>query len=208
MQINKTKKLNQLASILWISNLQFFVLQFFVALSFEPSYSIKSNTISDLGNTVCGPYGERLVCSPDYAWMNLSLAVLSLTMIAGSYLFLRLSKHTKLEVTGFSMMALSGLGSLLVGLFPENSISSLHLLGAGLSFVFGNLAIILISKVHANLYFRSISIFAGSTALILLALLLTNNYLGIGLGGIERLVAYTQNVWMATYGILRLKKSR
>lgn len=199
------KELNKLAAISWISSLQFFAIQILVASSFKPDYSIKANTISDLGNTVCGPYGDRLVCSPDYIWMNLSLAVLSFTMITGSVLFLRLSMRTKLELIGFSMMALSGVGSLLVGIFPENSISTLHLLGAGLSFTFGNLAVILIALTHPNRTFKVISVIAGSSALVLLLFLITNNYLGLGLGGIERLVAYTQTFWLVSYGIMSLK---
>jgi hypothetical membrane protein len=202
--MNKDKYLTA-AGILWISNLQFFLVQLLVARSFIPSFSIKNNTISDLGNTVCGPYGSREVCSPDHLWMNLSFVILGITMIAGSILLIRNLPKNKYQNTGLIFMALSGVGTILAAIFPENSISSFHILGAALSFIFGNMAVIIVSaskpKFMSEL-FQNISILMACIALILLLFMVTNNYLWLGLGGIERIVAYVQTIWMTSVGVM------
>lgn len=58
-------------------------------LRFSPSYSLAHNTISDLGDTTCGIFNGRPICSPLHVLMNISFVVLGLTMVAGSLLVSR-----------------------------------------------------------------------------------------------------------------------
>lgn len=191
-----------LPAVLWISSIQYFLVQIYVASNFYPNYSLRQNTISDLGHTVCGPYGDKLVCSANFLAMNISFIILGLTMLFGALLNQKHSSTSKLSSFGFSGLALSGLGTVLIGIFPENSISSLHIIGAGIPFLVGNISLVILSRsLEVGKYFSIYTFLSGFTALIALALFLTQNYLGLGIGGIERIVAYPQTIWLISYGI-------
>lgn len=186
----------------WIASIQFFIINLVVALAWPPHYSFLNNTISDLGNTVCGDYGGRYVCSPDHILMNISFIVLGATMIAGSALIYHEFRTSWPSALGFSFMAIGGLGTLLVGIFPENTISGLHVLGATLPFLIGNLSMIILGlnlKMPQSL--RVYSIVSGAVALVAALLFVTNHYLGLGTGGMERLAANLQTVWLIVFGL-------
>lgn len=103
-------------------------------------------------------------------------------------------------------MGLAGFGTILVGLFPENSISNLHITGATLPFVFGNLGVLIVGICSDRFphWLRNLSIFFGVTGLIGLVLYLLNISLGIGHGGMERVTAYPQTIWMIITGVFLL----
>ena len=103
----------------------YFVIQVIVAWVFTPSYSLVSNSISDLGETSCGGYGSPAICSPRWWLMDYAgFVVLGLIMVIGSALLYhefteRAPRERHAAMLGFSLMALGGLGSILVGFFPE-----------------------------------------------------------------------------------------
>jgi len=88
--------------IFWIASLQFFVVQVVVRMAWNTPFSLTQNTISDLGNTACGVYAGRYVCSPLHAWMNISLIVLGITMAIGSILIYHEFRKTPDSAIGFS----------------------------------------------------------------------------------------------------------
>lgn len=102
---------------------------------FHPSYSLVSNTISDLGETSCrGGYGNGM-CSPRW-WLTdyVGFLLLGLVMVIGSALLYhefsqRVPRERRAAMIGFTLMALAGLGSILVGFFPENVNRTMHILG-------------------------------------------------------------------------------
>lgn len=186
----------------WIVSLQYFLVQLFVALDWARPYSLSRNTISDLGNTVCGRYGNNFVCSPLHGLMNASFIVLGLTMIAGSSLIYREFKEGRAAITGFTFMALAGLGTILVGAFPENTIGALHEIGASLPFFIGNLGMIILGATLEIPTFVAIyTAVSGVVSLIALFLLVSGHYLGLGIGGMERLTAYPQTIWLIVFGL-------
>jgi hypothetical membrane protein len=190
----------------WIISAQFFIVQFIVALGWPVHYSFKNDTISDLGNTVCGMYDTRFVCSPYYSWMNVSFIVLGATMIAGSTLIYQEFKKNKVNKLGFWLMALAGFGTILVGVFPENTIRFFHFTGALLPFLLGNIALLVFGlSLGLRGRFKIYTIASGAVALIALPLFFTHNYLGLGRGGMERLVAHPQTVWLVAFGIYMSK---
>jgi hypothetical membrane protein len=198
-------------AILWVLNLQYFIVQAIVAAAWTKGngYSWAHNTISDLGNTQCGEYGARIVCSPVHLAMNISFVVLGITISVGAILLGRELKPAFLGRLGFGCLAISGVGAALVGLFPENSVSVLHITGAALSFLIGNAGIILIGLSLRQLpkTLRTYTIFSGVIALIALVLFLQKTYLGLGIGGMERVVSYPQTVWMIVFGAYWLRHS-
>jgi LPXTG-site transpeptidase (sortase) family protein len=75
-----------LGPIIWMLCVQYFITQIVVASAWHTSFSLTRNVISDLGNTACGQYGDRFVCSPLHGLMNASFLLLGLTMATGSLL--------------------------------------------------------------------------------------------------------------------------
>lgn len=183
-------------------SVQYFITQLVVAAAWKLPYSLAQNTISDLGNTTCGLYGGRPVCSPRHALMNASFVVLGCTMMAGASLIYREFKQGRPAITGFTFMALAGLGTVLVGLFPENTVGALHEIGAGLPFFIGNLGeVILGVSLDIPKSLRLYTVASGAISLLALGLLLSGHYLGLGEGGMERVVAYPQTVWLVVFGL-------
>jgi hypothetical membrane protein len=117
-----------------------------VAARWAPPYSVSRNTISDLGNTACRAYGGRLVCSPLHGVMNASFITLGVTMMVGSVLILRQLGRSRGAAVGLAAMTISGLGVIMVGAFPENSVPAWHGIGAGVTFVVGPLGILLLGR--------------------------------------------------------------
>ena len=53
-----------LGPVIFTAATLYFLVQIIVAWVFVPSYSLVSNSISDLGDTSCGGYGSPGMCSP------------------------------------------------------------------------------------------------------------------------------------------------
>lgn len=188
--------------VFWMLSAQYFVVQVVVARAWTTSYNWRLNTISDLGNTNCGAYGARFVCSPWHGFMNASLIVLGVTMALGSLLIYQGFKNSRGSLGGFSCMAAAGIGTLLVGLFPENGTPSLHDLGAALPFLVGNVGLVMLSlSLPVSRSLRIYSFLSGALALTALALFMSHSYMGLGEGGLERIVAYPQTFWLIVFGI-------
>ena len=186
----------------WIASIQYFIAMFVAAVSWPTHYSVLQNTISDLGNTSCGLYSGRYVCSPDYIWMNASFVVLGLTMFIGSALIYHEFRKTMGSTIGFSFMGLAGIGTLLVGLYPENTVGNIHVIGAALPFVLGNIALIVLGlSLDISRFLRSYTTLSGVISLIALVLFITNHYIGLGPGGMERLTANLQTIWLIVFGV-------
>jgi hypothetical membrane protein len=191
----------RLGPVLYVAGMQYFAVQLLVALRWPRPYSISRNTISDLGNTACGTWNGRYVCSPLHNLMNGSFIVLGITMLLGSVLISRRHGKGRMATAGFTAMGLSGLGVVMVGIFPENSIPALHGLGSALPFTLGNAALIAMAiSLAMPLLLRLCVSLSGVAALVALAAYASSHYLGLGEGGTERVVAYPQTICLAVIG--------
>ncbi len=191
----------KLGPILYVTSIQYFAAQLFVALQWTPPYNLSRDTISDLGNTACGTWNARYVCSPFHNLMNASFVALGITMVLGSVLVSRHFVNGRASKAGFAAMAIAGLGVIMVGFFPENSVSALHGLGAAIPFVLGNASLIILAlslKMPAPL--RLYFFLSGVAALLGLLAYASSHDLGLGEGGIERVVAYPQTVCLIVIG--------
>ncbi len=187
---------------LWIVSFQYYVVQIIAAAAWKIPYSIINNTISDLGNTVCGDYSGRFVCSPLHGLMNGSFIMLGITMMIGAMLIYQEFSESLSSAFGFAFMALAGLGTILVGVFPENSIGIAHQLGAFLPFFVGNLGLVILGLVlDVPNSLRLFTFLAGVISLAAFGLFSLHFYLGLGIGGMERIVAYPQTVWLIAFGV-------
>lgn len=186
----------------------YFVVQLIAAWVFVPSYSLVSNSISDLGETSCGGYGSPGMCSPRWWLMDYAgFLLLGLIMLIGSALLYheftdRGPRERRAAMIGFSLMALAGLGSILVGFFPENENRTMHILGAFLAIAIGNVAILVLGGVLTlpESMRRSMLIFS-SLALVALLCFASHRSFGIGRGTMERIAAYPVTIWLITFGL-------
>jgi hypothetical membrane protein len=187
----------------WIVSVQYVFSQLYVAAGWiNPSYSWANNAISDLGNTACGIYSNRIVCSPRHYIMNTSFIVLGATMIAGSLLIYREFHNNRFSFVSFIGMGLAGFGTILVGVFPENTVAPLHATGAVLALLIGNLAIVGIGvNLPIGRVLRLYTVLSGAIALLAFFLYVTNHNLGLGMGGMERLAGYPQTLWLIIFGL-------
>lgn len=200
--------------MLWILAVQYFIVQLIVVAAWPVAHSWKENYISDLGNTVCGPYQGMYVCSPSHLLMNLSFIMFGITIALGAVLLYTQFRRTRLSLIGFILMIMSGVGSVLVGLFPENVGPVPHYIGALLGLVVGNISIVVLAVAlkDMNKLFRVYSSTTGLICLIAFTLFYFETYLGIGKGGMERVVSYGFTLWMIMFGvyatvrIMRIKK--
>ena len=135
----------------WIvATLQYAIVQVVVAAAWHhPPYSWLGNYISDLGNTVCGrftvPHGTpAYVCSPMHSAMNASFIIAGILTIAGALLLRSSWPRSRATAVALVLWVITGLGKIVVGLVPENTNISLHLLAA-FNIPVGCVAILLLS---------------------------------------------------------------
>jgi hypothetical membrane protein len=186
----------------------YFAVQIAVGWVFIPSYSLVSNSISDLGETSCGGYGQPAMCSPRWWLMDYAgFLVLGLIMILGSALLYheftnRVPRERRTAKFGFSLMALAGIGSILVAVFPENENRIMHITGAFLAIAIGNVAILVLGSrlILPESLRRSMLIFSG-LALAALLCFASHKSFGIGPGMMERIAAYPVTIWLITFGL-------
>jgi hypothetical membrane protein len=194
-------------AIVWMLAIQFFIAQAIVQSAWTTPFSLSTNYISDLGNTVCGPYpagSSRYVCSPWHAGMNASFISLGVIILVGAALIYRAFLAGRTRTLGLALLALAGPGEILVGLFPENVNITPHSIGAAAHFVSGNLGIVVLgitiaaTRRQPRRAISSISL--GSLGLLATALFVSGYYLGLGIGGMERIAAYPLPLWLILVG--------
>lgn len=191
------RRRRKLGALLYFSAVQYFLVQFVTGLRFSPRYSLANNTISDLGNSSCAVFNGRSTCSPLHTFMNVSFLTLGMAMIAGSVLLHNQYKKSRNATAGFGLFAVGGFGTVFVGLFPENTVLALHSMGATLPFLFGNVGVVILgASLKLPKAMAVYSVFSGMVALTALAIYVSGHYVGLGKGGVERLVAYPQTIWM------------
>jgi hypothetical membrane protein len=144
--------------------------------------------------------------------MNVAFIFLGIVMAGGSMLLYHEFKERKggeqnAAFTGFLLMGIAGVGTMLVGIFPENTNGTMHKTGAGLAIGLGNLGMFFLGAVLRGLpeglrrYMLVFSTFS-LTALVLFA---SHQDFGIGPGTMERGAAYPQTIWLIIFGLYVLR---
>lgn len=147
-----------------------------------PGYSVSSQAISDLG------------VGPTAALFNASVFLLGVLSLVGAYFYHRTHGIRWITI----LFLLAGIGPVGVGIFPETSRLP-HSVFAFLAFVFGGVvAIVVATRQRPPL--RYMSLVLGALGLVALVLFVTGQYLGIGFGGMERMIVYPVLVWQAAFG--------
>ncbi len=205
------KKQIAIGGIFWILTLEFFIGQIIAQAACISPYSIIDNTISELGFTTAGVVSlgtySQYVNSPLHTVMNISFVATGLLMLLGLYFTRSFWPKRRLALLGLALIALAGIGKIIVGFVPGNVNFALHSLG-GLGMVFASIGMILIGltileKEHR--WIRYLSLILGSAGLVGMLLFLLINYWG---GATERLADYPMFIWMIVLGIYFVLLSR
>lgn len=159
---------------------------------YYPNYNVSMNAVSDLGAT-CTTSG-CVIYQPSSTIFNSSVALLGLLIVVGAY-FLQRAFHWK---PATAMVALAGFGALGVGLFPETT-GVWHGLFSLIVFLFAGLAAIVTARFQKVPLFY-FSIILGLLTLGALLLYVGGDYLGLGPGGMERMVVYPVLVATIAFG--------
>jgi hypothetical membrane protein len=181
---------NAAGVLLFVSAIQF-VLGMFISEFLYPSYSVSRNYISDLGAT-CHP--TCIIHQPSASIFNISVFLLGFLALISLY-FIWLEFHNRFISL---LLGLSGIGSIGVGLFPETA-GIVHTIVSFISFFFGGLFAISTYKL-VKVPFAYFSVLMGMMSLIFFALLISKIFLGLGPGGMERMVAYPLLLWKIGFG--------
>ncbi len=168
-----------------------FITGMHIAEYLYPGYSVSGNYISDLGATC------RATCTvyqPSASIFNSSVILLGLFIVSSSYFIWREFHSSFIPL----LFALSGLGAVGAGLFPETA-GVFHVIFSFMAFFFGALGAIAASKL-VRAPFSYFSVLLGMTSLIAIVLFGADIYLGLGRGGMERMIAYPELLWTIGFG--------
>lgn len=146
------------------------------------SYSISANYISDLG------------VGPSAMIFNSSVFLMGLLILIGAYFVQRAFNFKLLTV----LLILTAIGTIGVGVFTENS-GNAHGVVSLIAFLFGGLSSIASYKLVKR-PFSVIAVILGLMALGALGLYGAQIYLGLGVGGMERMIVYPILMWGAGFG--------
>ena len=207
----------RIGAILWILCLQYFVAEAIAIHGWPGLYSFSQNYISDLGAVTCGGRAKGLtdmtqtLCSPLHALMNGAFLLQGILIVFGTLLLWPSFPTGKLRTTALLLIAASGLGVFLVGLAPEDALPKPHVLGAVENFLCCNagmatMGIAMLRWKPAARTAGLVTLAAGLVGLLGFALLASKIYLGLGVGGIERVTAYPFPLWLAAMGALLLRR--
>ncbi len=187
------KEYYKIAGIILIVGCMQFLLAVNLAETQFPGYNISKNVLSDLGGTL--PSVE-----PSAIIFNISVMFFGILGLAVVYLILK-SGGCRLFS---SCLAISSIGAIGVGLFPEYT-GNPHVFFALLTFLFGSLAVIFSYRLGLNIPMVIISMVTGLMSLIILLILILSSgshpiitYLGVG--GTERFIAYPMLFYLTALG--------
>ncbi len=168
-----------------------FVIGMILAEIFYPGYNVSGNYISDLGATC---RDTCIIYQPSAFIFNTSAIILGILILLSSYFIWHEFQNYLISI----LIGLSGLGAFGVGLFPETA-GILHLIVSLIAFLFAALSAIAASRL-VKLPFTYFSVVLGIASLAALALFGLQFYLGLGPGGMERMIAYPVLLWVIGFG--------
>ena len=157
-----------------------------------PGYSVSEHFISDLGATCRG--GVCSIVEPSATLFNSTVAFLGITLLAASYYIHKVFRKHYVSI----LIAVTGVGAIGVGAFPETA-GVLHTIFSLVTFAGAGLAILSTAAV-LKMPMKLFSLVLGLVTLIALVLFASDIYLGLGPGGMERLIVYPALMWALIFG--------
>jgi len=169
-----------------------FTMAIILAEVYYPGYSVGQRTVSDLGATCTS--GTCVVEQPSATIINLSVMLLGVLVLTGAF-YIQRAFHWK---PASGLIALAGVGAIGVGIFPETA-GVLHGLFSLIAFLSSGLSAVVLARFQRKPLFY-FSIILGSITLVALVLYLGGFDLGLGQGGMERMIIYPSLLWGIGFG--------
>jgi len=184
----------KIAGVLFFVAATQFVLCFIVAEALYPGYSVSDNYISDLG------------VGPSSLIFNSSIFLLGLLSIIGAYFLPRTIDFRTLTI----LLVLMAIGAMGAGVFTKD-FTTIHGAVSSMAFAFGGLSAIasfkalkkplsVISLMLGLMTLGALALFAGglltSGAYTSIEAPSSDLFLGIGPGGMERMIVYPALIWL------------
>lgn len=170
---------------------------------YPEGYSTSKNAISDLGATAPP---DSVIEEPSATIFDTAMIVTGLLVLGAAFCLERGFRRTAVAI----LTGLTGLGILGVGVFPGNY-GNVHALFALLIFSAGGLAAIVSQTVQT----RPFSVISSILGVISLGMLVLYMILGesgplggLGIGGIERWIAYPILLWTMSFGGYLMGRAR
>ncbi|MGW1006956.1 DUF998 domain-containing protein [Streptomyces sp. NPDC002520] len=194
--------------VAWVAGVvQFFVAHVIVESAWTRPYSWVRNNISDLGNAHCAMQSEpqsRYVCSPEHGLMNASFVALGTLFVVGVVFAGAVFRRGATAIIARCLLTCAGVGFVLAGLAPADVHENQHVLGALLIMAIGNIGLVLAGvgladEVSGPLHWATSLL--GVTAMTAFGLFLSHRYLGLGMGGMERVAVFPLLAWALSAGV-------
>lgn len=183
-----------LAGFAWLLTAQYFVAQVISALAQHDPYDWLHNSVSDLG------VGSTSLT----VFFNVSLIVVGGAVILGSVLAHACLRPGLRGLSAFGCLALGGIGTIMIGLFPSDTLDPLHHAGAAMALLGGSAGIILLCATPDALPgpLRAGTICIAVASVVGLVLVGLYFFFGIGLKGLaERFASYPESLWFLVFGL-------
>lgn len=188
------------------------ILSISVAESLTPGYNVSTEAVSGLGlpyfSGICNVIASCVTpVQPAAGVFVFSLFLSGVFLLLNGYFLLRATRH-RLFAIGVGVL---GVGELLVGLsyipiylgattvLEVGMAYGLHVVGALVAFVLGGTVAISTYRFTRG-PFRYLGLVLGTVALVAFVLFLTGYELGLGFGGMERMIIYPINLWAICFG--------
>jgi len=188
-------ELKRAGTFLFVGVAQFAIF-LIVAEALFPNYSVSGNYISDLG-AIChrppAPENGCVFVQPTSNIFNSSIIVLGIFLLISAYFLFR-SKVSRIIPI---MAILSAIGSIGVGIFTEAT-GIVHGIFSLITFVSIGIFAIVAYRIQLS-PMKYFSIISGAITLFALVLYINNIYLGLGMGGMERMIVYPVMVWSLAF---------
>jgi len=172
----------QRAGLLLFAGTTQFAIGLIIAEAVDPAYSVSSNYISDLGVRAGAPI------------FNGSIILLGITILLTSWYLYRAFKDRILMV----VVLLAGIGAIGVGVFTE-AFEVIHRVVSFITFVFAALSAIFAFRILRP-PLAYLSVLLGVASLAALGLYVSGTFLGLGKGGMERMIVYPVLTWGIGFG--------
>jgi len=158
------------------------VLGIIIAEALYPGYSTSENYISDLG------------VGPSSLIFNSAVFLPGVLAVCGAYFIQRTFNFRLFPI----LAAITGIGAIGVGLFPEDA-GVIHGVFSVITFLFAGLSAIMSYKLQKPPLSYA-SVLLGALSLVALALFASGTFLGLGKGGMERMIVYPVLLWAVGFG--------
>src|SRR5262245_21935371 len=195
--------------------LAYFIGQLAAQLASKAPYSMREQTISELGFTACGEFTNPIshathyVCSPLHAVLNSSFVLAGTGIVGGSWFAVAPQwPGRRMRSVGIVLVLLAGCALVGAGLTPGDKWPSLHKIAGGIQFSAQTFGMVLLgfAALRHKRSLAWLSLACGFTAFIGLGFQGTPPFYLLGHGGWQRIAAYPVMIWSIVIGVSTIRQ--